>query len=110
MVKPRKLTGTEWHDLARGCRLMAARDAEDYEKNKGGGYDPGRYLEYKRIHEEMAELCDYWGTQADLAALEASKAAAKKSRDSAPPGRGTLDGSRKKAGKNNVVRLRRGPS
>lgn len=64
MVTPRKFTGTEWHDLARGCRILATRDAEEYQRRI---HETGaeRYLEFEKIHREMAELCEHWGDQQD---------------------------------------------
>jgi hypothetical protein len=64
MVSPRKFTGTEWRALASGCRLLAMKYAESYEKTPNYSQSSG-YLELKALHEELAELCEYWATQID---------------------------------------------
>ena len=39
-------------------------DGVEYERRKMESYS-GRYLEFKKAHEEVAELCEYWGDLAD---------------------------------------------
>lgn len=79
MVTPRKFTGTEWRDLARGCRFLAKMDREEYEQRiKNDQSHPGRCLELEKLHLEIAELCEYWADQADRAQWLAERAERKK--------------------------------
>lgn len=59
-----KFTSGEWRYLARGARLLAQKDGENYERRKSSSLAEWS-LEFQRLHEEMAELCDYWGGRAD---------------------------------------------
>lgn len=109
MVTPRKFTGTEWHALACGARVLARMQVEAYEQHKSYS-NAERYLEFQKLYEELAELCDYWGDQADLAAFEASKAESRKRRESERLSRPSLDAAPKKSNKNKVLKFRLGPS
>ena len=78
---------------------MAQRQVEAYEKHKSES-NAERYLEFQKLYEEMAELCEHWGNQADLAAFEASKAEIRKHRQSEILSKPSLDAAPKKPSKN----------
>jgi hypothetical protein len=63
MVTPRNVTATEWRDLARGQRILAMKDAEEYERRKDQS-NAERYPEFQKLH---AELCEHWANQVHLA-------------------------------------------
>ena len=49
-------------------------DAEEYQRRQNQS-NPERYLEFQKLHEELAQLCEHWANQVDLAELEAAKKA-----------------------------------
>lgn len=64
MVKPRAFTACEWRDLARGCRALVKLDEEALQRHRSSSMESS-FERTKKLHEEMAELCEHWANVKD---------------------------------------------
>lgn len=59
MVTLRKFTATEWRDMARGQRILAAQSEEQAEKNRKTTME-GSFVRAREKHLELAAMCEEW--------------------------------------------------